>query len=105
MSATHRPPHVTQLLDTADDGTPLPAEALDHAAEDDGLSGAQLTEVYDELDERGLSVEDDGHGDAEPVHFTPEELAVHTTDAVQLFLNEAGRYRLLRPDEEIELSK
>ena len=29
----------------------------------------------------------------------------HTTDALQLFLNEAGRYPLLMPEEEIELSK
>ncbi len=105
MSATHLPPQVSDLLASADDGTPLQARSLDDAAADDGLSGAQLTEVYDELDERGLEVEDDGREDAAPVTISADELAVHTTDAVQLFLNEAGRYRLLRPDEEIELSK
>ena len=33
------------------------------------------------------------------------DLAGYTTDALQLFLNEAGRHELLTPDEEIELAK
>jgi RNA polymerase primary sigma factor len=33
------------------------------------------------------------------------DLAVSTTDALQLFLNDASRYRLLTPPEEIELAK
>ena len=33
------------------------------------------------------------------------DLAVATTDALQLFLNEAGRYPLLTAAEEVELAK
>jgi RNA polymerase primary sigma factor len=35
----------------------------------------------------------------------PQELAVHTADALAQFLDEAGRHPLLSPDEEIELAK
>jgi RNA polymerase primary sigma factor len=35
----------------------------------------------------------------------PQELAVHTADALGQFLDEAGRHPLLSPDEEIELAK
>src|ERR671927_432952 len=37
--------------------------------------------------------------------FANEELAIATTDALQLFLNEAGRYKLLTAEQEIELAK
>jgi RNA polymerase primary sigma factor len=36
---------------------------------------------------------------------TNADLAVYTTDALQLFLNEVGRYPLLTPAEEVELAK
>jgi RNA polymerase primary sigma factor len=58
------------------------------------------------LEERVLEL-----GEAEPA--APElgfdspalDLAVATTDSLQLFLNDASRYRLLTPAEEIELAK
>ena len=37
--------------------------------------------------------------------FVPDALAAATTDALQLFLNEAGRYPLLTAAEEVELAK
>ena len=40
-----------------------------------------------------------------PTAVTNRELAGYTTDALQLFLNEAGRHRLLTPEEEVELAK
>src|ERR687896_1436722 len=43
--------------------------------------------------------------DAPPTAVSPHELATYTTDALQLFLNEAGRHPLLTPDEEIELAQ
>jgi RNA polymerase primary sigma factor len=39
------------------------------------------------------------------VEYTIPELSHHTSDALQLFLDEVGRHRLLTPDEEIELAK
>ena len=41
----------------------------------------------------------------EIVQITPNEMAVHTADALAQFLDEAGRHPLLTPAEEIELAK
>ncbi|TML27472.1 MAG: sigma-70 family RNA polymerase sigma factor [Actinobacteria bacterium] len=53
-----------------------------------------------------MEIRDDcGRAAAEPARYTNSELAGNTTDTLQLFLNEAARYPLLRPEEEIELAK
>jgi RNA polymerase primary sigma factor len=39
------------------------------------------------------------------LEVAPEQLAVHTADALAQFLDEAGRHPLLSPDAEIELAK
>jgi RNA polymerase primary sigma factor len=62
--------------------------------------------LHDELDARAIDLRDDcGRDGVEPTRFEPEELAVTTTDALQLFLNEARRYPLLTKQEEVELAK
>jgi RNA polymerase primary sigma factor len=69
-----------------------------------GLDEAAEAELYHEIDARGIELRDDcsreGSGS-----YEHEQLAVGTTDALQLFLNEIGRYRLLTAAEEIELAK
>ena len=63
-------------------------------------------DLHDVLDARGIDITDDCGRDAgEPVSYTNTQLAINTSDALQLFLNEAGRYPLLRPHEELELAK
>jgi RNA polymerase primary sigma factor len=57
------------------------------------------------LHDEGIEVRDDCGQHAPPTRVSNGELAGYTTDALQLFLNEAGRYALLTPDEEIELAK
>jgi RNA polymerase primary sigma factor len=62
--------------------------------------------LHEELDSRGIEVSDDcGRDGVEPTRFDPGELAGTTTDALQLFLNEARRYALLNKEEEVELAK
>src|SRR4051794_38761533 len=62
--------------------------------------------LHEELHSRGIEVRDDcGRDGIEPTRFEPEELAGTTTDALQLFLNEARRYPLLTKEEEVELAK
>jgi len=62
--------------------------------------------LHEALDARGINVSDDcGRDGVEPTRFDPGELAGTTTDALQLFLNEARRYPLLSKDEEVDLSK
>jgi RNA polymerase primary sigma factor len=62
--------------------------------------------LHEELESRGIDLRDNcGRDHVEPTRFRPEELAGTTTDALQLFLNEARRYPLLNKGEEVELAK
>src|ERR687885_44875 len=58
------------------------------------------------LEERHIQLTDDcGKDNAPDGTFVNGDLATATTDALQLFLNEAGRYKLLTAEEEVELAK
>src|SRR6266511_2644304 len=58
------------------------------------------------LDQGGIALTDDcARPDAQEAAYVNGDLAVATTDALQLFLNEAGRYKLLTAAEEVELAK
>jgi RNA polymerase primary sigma factor len=72
----------------------------EHELDDD-----QVRAVCDELDERGIEVSDDCGRETEQSTYVNGDLAVATTDALQLFLNEAGRWPLLTKEEEVELAK
>jgi RNA polymerase primary sigma factor len=62
--------------------------------------------VHDRIEARGLQVTDDcGRDGVEPTKIENGDLAVTTTDALQLFLNEVRRHPLLSADEEIELAQ
>jgi len=74
------------------------------------LEGDDAQAVYEALEQRGADISDDCARipiDSSPstaTSYTNERLATFTTDAVQQFLNEAGRHRLLTPAEELELA-
>ena len=72
----------------------------EHELEDDDVRG-----LYDQLDEHGIEVTDDCGRETEQSTYVNGDLAVATTDALQLFLNEAGRWPLLTAEEEVELAK
>ena len=70
------------------------------------LDDEQVAGVYQEIEERGLEITDDCcKEDAPAVTYVNGDLVNATTDALQLFLNEAGRYKLLTATEEVALSK
>jgi RNA polymerase primary sigma factor len=70
------------------------------------LSEEQQLALEAELDERGIELIDDcGRTAADDTVYVNGDLATATTDALQLFLNEAGRYALLTAAEEVELAK
>ena len=70
------------------------------------LDETEVDAVYAEIERRGIDLRDDCGRDAEEDTLVSEEgLAIATTDALQLFLNEAGRYPLLTAEEEVELAK
>ena len=68
--------------------------------------GRSSSRVYEELAERGIELSDDcGIVKDDDTVVINGDLAAATTDALQLFLNEAGRYKLLTAEEEVELAK
>src|SRR5947199_291986 len=69
------------------------------------LDDEQLSRLYEELEARGIDLTDDcGRVEDEPTYVNGD-LAVATTDALQLFLNEAAKWPLLTAEEEVELAK
>jgi RNA polymerase primary sigma factor len=70
------------------------------------LDDEEVSSLYEQLDERGIELTDDcSLPDVSATHFSNETVAAMTTDSLQLFLNEAGRYPLLTAAEEVELAK
>jgi RNA polymerase primary sigma factor len=70
------------------------------------LSEPEVEALHGELEERGIELTDDcSLPDVTETHFSNETVAAMTTDSLQLFLNEAGRYPLLTAAEEVELAK
>jgi RNA polymerase primary sigma factor len=72
----------------------------EHELDDEDVRG-----LYERLDERSIEVSDDCGRESEQPTYVNGDLAVQTTDALQLFLNEAGRWPLLTAQEEVELAK
>ena len=70
------------------------------------LTDDEIARLYEELDERHIELADDcGRASEDDSTYVNGDLAIATTDALQLFLNEAGRWPLLTKEEEVELAK
>src|SRR5256712_5567639 len=70
------------------------------------LDDEQVEALYKQIEERALELTDDCCRDNAPeATYINGDLVHATTDALQLFLNEAGRYKLLTAEEEVQLSK
>ncbi len=70
------------------------------------LDDEDVSSLYEQLDERGIELTDDcSLPNVEETRFSNEAVAAMTTDSLQLFLNEAGRYPLLTAAEEVGLAK
>jgi RNA polymerase primary sigma factor len=97
---------IEELLESADGRTTLSLTEVERYAEEHGFEQEELEQLYAELDERGVEVADDsGRDGVGPPSWVNGDVATATTDALQLFLNEAGRWPLLTAAEEIELAK
>jgi RNA polymerase primary sigma factor len=97
---------LTALIDRAEEQGCVNLSQFNELIQELDLDDDDLARVYEQLDERGIELSDDcGHVREDDATFDNGELAHATTDALQLFLNEAGRYKLLTADEEVELAK
>jgi RNA polymerase primary sigma factor len=70
------------------------------------MEDEELNGLYEQIEQRGIDLTDDcGLPEVEESTYVNSEIAAMTTDSLQLFLNEAGRYPLLTAAEEVELAK
>jgi RNA polymerase primary sigma factor len=70
------------------------------------LDEDELNGLYEQIDGSGIELTDDcSLPEFQEPAYVNSEVAAMTTDSLQLFLNEAGRYPLLTAAEEVELAK
>jgi len=70
------------------------------------LDEEDIESLLERLDSHGIELTDDcSRAIEEEVSYTNTSMASTTTDALQLFLNEAGRFPLLTAPQEVELAK
>jgi RNA polymerase primary sigma factor len=95
------------LLEAGEEAGCLDLSEFSAAVQDLELDEDELEALYAEVEERGISLSDDcGRAGAKAdATYVNGDLAAATTDSLQLFLNEAGRYPLLTAAEEVELAK
>jgi RNA polymerase primary sigma factor len=99
-------PAVQALLDRAEVRECLELSAVTDLAETLGLDDEAVEGLYEEINRRGIELRDDCGRESTPAAtYVNGDLAGATTDALQLFMNEVGRYRLLTKEEEVELAK
>ena len=97
---------LTPMLEAGEDAGCLNLSEFSAAIQDIELEDEELEALYEELEERGIKLSDDcGRATAADATYVNGDLATATTDSLQLFLNEAGRYPLLTAAEEVELAK
>jgi RNA polymerase primary sigma factor len=71
-----------------------------------GLDDDDQNDLHERLEAQGVAVTDDcGHADVVNLRYANDSVAVVTTDALQMFLNELRQYPLLSAKEETELAK
>ncbi|CAN5255571.1 RNA polymerase sigma factor RpoD [soil metagenome] len=94
------------LLEQGEEAGCLNLSAVSEFLQQAELDDEQTAGFFEQLEERGIPLTDDcARPDANQSTYVNGDLAVATTDALQLFLNEAGRYKLLAASEEVELAK
>jgi len=98
-----RSDELRQLLEAAEQAGSLKAAELAEAVETLELDALEQDALYRELDRRGIELVDEvKEEEAAPLPAPAQE---STTDALQLFLREAGRHALLTAAQEVALAK
>jgi RNA polymerase primary sigma factor len=95
-----------QLLDVAEQAGSLKAAELAEVVETHELDALEQDAFFRELDRRGIEVVDEPkEEEPAPAPIATTSVQESTTDALQLFLREAGRHALLTAPQEVELAK
>jgi RNA polymerase primary sigma factor len=95
---------VRQLIESAEQNGSVRSTELTDLIETHELGPLEAEALQRELEQRGVDIVDD---EKAPQPQPPPQPQVYetTTDALQLFLREAGRHQLLTAAQEVELSK
>ncbi len=96
---------ITTLLEHAEEEGCIGLSAFNELVASFDMEEDAVDALMQMLQERGIEVRDDCGRESVAATYAPDELAAATTDALQLFLNEAARYQLLTAAEEVELAK
>jgi RNA polymerase primary sigma factor len=98
--------HVNALIELGEREGCLELSEVSRVIAEGDLEDHEVERLYEELQQRGLELSDDcGRTGTPDSTYVNGDLAEATTDALQLFLNEMGKYRLLTAEEEVELAK
>ena len=90
------PPALARLLDSAEEAGCVNLSELDQIARRLDVDDDELHELHEAFEARGIDVTDDcGRSDVPATDYSNGGLAVATTDALGLFLNEIRRHPLL----------
>jgi RNA polymerase primary sigma factor len=93
------------LMEHGDEMGCINMSAFNAVVQELDLDDEELNGLYEQIEERGIELTDDCGLPVQESTYVNSEVAAMTTDSLQLFLNEAGRYPLLTAAEEVELAK
>jgi RNA polymerase primary sigma factor len=94
-----------QQLDAAEQAGSLKTTELAEIVDAHELDALEQDAFYRELDRRGIELVEDTQPEEPPPAPVVAAAQETTTDALQLFLREAGRHALLTAPQEVELAK
>jgi RNA polymerase primary sigma factor len=97
-------PELQELVDAAEQTGSLRYSELAEAIELLRLDALEVDAVYRALDQRGIEILEQ-QPEPQPAPPPPQPVLETTTDALQLFLRDAGRHPLLTAAQEVELAK
>ena len=104
MTLAHDP--IAVLVEHGEEHGCVSASELSEVAARLELEDEEVESLLERLESAGIDVTDDcSRAIEEDVTYTNQQVAAATTDSLQLFLNEAGRYPLLTAAQEVELAK
>jgi RNA polymerase primary sigma factor len=99
-------PQLQALLERGEEHECLEYSEVDTLVDSLSLEEEEIEGLYEEIERRGIELRDNCARENEKTStYVNGDLAVATTDALQLFMNEIGRYPLLTKEEEVELAK
>jgi RNA polymerase primary sigma factor len=97
---------IAALIDRGEERGCLDLSEVDELAQALDLEDTDLGSLYEQLQLRGIDLRDDcGRADVPATKIGHSDLATVTSDALQLFLRDIGRYPLLTKEEETELAQ